>query len=150
MTIHGRKWLVLLVGLIFFIVDRYLKYFFLSQPSRPPIFIFHLWTNQNLAFGLPLSWGLRPIFYFFLVLIILIISGLFLRAWRRSLIFQSFALWFVLLGAISNTLDRFKYNAVIDFIDPGLLSIFNLADIMITLGVGLLCYDLFFSQKDLK
>lgn len=150
MTIQNRKWLVFLAGLIFFMVDRLIKYFFVSGLiSSPPPF-FNYWPNHNLAFSLPLLPGARLFFYFFLSLVILIIAGLFLRAWRQSETFTAGAFWLLLLGAVSNALDRFRYNAVVDFIDLRFWPVFNLADVMIVLGLGLLCYDLFYRQKVIK
>ncbi|NMB48084.1 hypothetical protein GYA13_01390 [Candidatus Kuenenbacteria bacterium] len=147
MTICNRKWLVLLVGLIFFMADRFLKYFFLLQPTQPPTPLFHYSPNPNLVFSLPLPSAVRPVFYFFLLLIIIILASLFLRAWHHSQLLSSFALWFILLGAVSNTFDRFRYGAVIDYLDLGLLSILNLADIMISAGLGFLIYNLFWKRK---
>ncbi len=150
MTICNRKWLVLLVGLIFFMADRFLKYFFLLQPTQPPTPPFYYSPNPNLVFSLPLLPAVRPFFYFFLLLIIIILASLFLRAWHHSRLLPLLALWLILLGAISNTLDRFRYGAVIDYLDLGLLSILNLADIMIIFGLGLFCYHLFYCKKVIK
>jgi len=60
------------------------------------------------------------------------------------------AYWLVILGAGSNLLDRFKYGAVIDFIDFKIWPVFNLADVMIVVGLGLLSYDLFFHRKNFR
>ncbi len=47
---------------------------------------------------------------------------------------------FVVVGAISNFIDRIWYGAVIDFIDFGFGSwrwpMFNLADVYVVIGVG--------------
>ena len=147
MTISNRKWLVLSAGLIFFMVDRLLKYIFVAGLISSKIPFLNYWANRNLAFSLPLLPAGRLFFYFFLCLILLVIAGLFLRAWRQSEILSAGAFWFLLLGAVSNALDRFKYNAVIDFIDFRFWPVFNLADVMIILGLGLLCYDLFWCRQ---
>jgi signal peptidase II len=41
---------------------------------------------------------------------------------------------FILGGALSNLIDRYRYGCVIDFIDIKIWPIFNLADIFITIG----------------
>ncbi|HRY63317.1 MAG TPA: signal peptidase II [Patescibacteria group bacterium] len=150
MTNNFRKWLVLLGGLIFFVADRLIKNIFAAGLCHSKIPFLKYWPNHNLALGLPLLPGTRLFFYFFLCLIILIVAGLFLRSYQRREILLTAAFWFILLGALSNALDRFKYNAVIDFIDLGFWPVFNLADVMIIFGLGLLCYNLFYCQKVIK
>lgn len=45
---------------------------------------------------------------------------------------------FILGGAIGNLIDRVLYGYVIDFIDVRFWPIFNVADISITVGIGIL------------
>ena len=58
----------------------------------------------------------------------------------------------VISGGISNLIDRFYYDAVIDFIFikvPLLnyLAIANIADIIITIGCLILTFELFFDDN---
>lgn len=46
-----------------------------------------------------------------------------------------FGILLILGGAISNIIDRLYFGCVIDFISLGTLSVFNLADAFITIGV---------------
>jgi len=60
---------------------------------------------------------------------------------------------FLLGGALGNFMDRLKYGAVIDFIDVHYKTfqwpVFNVADTMIDIGVGILIIKfLFFSEED--
>jgi signal peptidase II len=59
----------------------------------------------------------------------------------------SLALSCILAGAVGNLIDRIAYGAVIDFLDLHYLDFhwpaFNVADIAITLGAGLLILDEF-------
>ena len=48
------------------------------------------------------------------------------------------ALGLVLGGAISNLIDRLTFHAVFDFLDIHRWPVFNVADIAITIGGGLL------------
>lgn len=66
---------------------------------------------------------------------------------------KTLALSFILAGAVGNIYDRFAYGNVVDFLDfyygnyhwPA----FNVADMSITLGIGLWFYlELFHSKKD--
>ncbi|OGG95648.1 hypothetical protein A2V95_01510 [Candidatus Kuenenbacteria bacterium RBG_16_41_7] len=150
MTINNRKWLALSVGLIFFIADRLVKYLFVFQSINPGGSVFYYLENRNLAFSLPLPSFAAVVFYIFIFLIILTVISLFVNSWRCSRLAPPLAYWLVILGAGSNLLDRFKYGAVIDFIDFKIWPVFNLADVMIVVGLGLLSYDLFFHRKNFK
>lgn len=140
MTIIYRKWLVLLAGLIFFMLDRWIKSWLVAgQTLSRPSFLSYF-ENKNLAFSLPLPDFLLPIFYFFVILALLVLVGLFLASWRRSSLSQLTAYWLILVGAGSNLLDRFRFSAVIDFIDLKFWPVFNLADLLITAGIIILIF----------
>ncbi|MBU0689659.1 MAG: lipoprotein signal peptidase [Gammaproteobacteria bacterium] len=66
----------------------------------------------------------------------------------------SFALAFILGGALGNLIDRIAYGYVVDFLDfhaAGYhFAAFNVADSAITLGAGLLILDGFRSARHLK
>lgn len=46
----------------------------------------------------------------------------------------------LIIGALGNLLDRMIHGFVIDFISIGRFPVFNIADICITVGIGLLIY----------
>jgi signal peptidase II len=54
----------------------------------------------------------------------------------------------VLGGVLGNSLDRFFRHFVIDFVDFIIWPVFNLADMMIDLGVAILLFRLFFSKEE--
>ncbi len=60
----------------------------------------------------------------------------------------------ILGGALGNVIDRFTRDGVIDFIDWHYYNhhwpTFNVADIYITVGVGLLLIEMFFGKSDLS
>jgi signal peptidase II len=66
----------------------------------------------------------------------------------------SFALAFILGGALGNLIDRIAYGYVVDFLDfhaAGYhFAAFNVADAAITLGAGLLILDGFRSARHIK
>ncbi len=72
--------------------------------------------------------------------------------WRSSQILTNLALGLLIGGALGNAYDRFAYGAVADFFHfhVGSFSwyVFNLADVAIVAGVGLLLYEsLLLGQK---
>jgi len=71
--------------------------------------------------------------------------------WRAQSHIYGGGLAFILGGAIGNITDRLLYEGVIDFISLHAGGyywyIFNLADIWISLGVGLILFDAFFAHK---
>jgi signal peptidase II len=131
---------------IFFIVDRGLKMF--AQHQGPEsyfkiiknIFLFRFTPNPYISFSIPFSGILLNI------IIILIILGLILYVFylilnkkyshlnpqerKITVIF----LTIIIIGAISNILDRLLFGYVIDYLELKHFTVFNIADIMISVG----------------
>jgi signal peptidase II len=63
----------------------------------------------------------------------------------------SLSLSLILSGAVGNLIDRVRYQEVVDFLDFHLFSYhwpaFNIADSAITIGIGLMVYELLFHDK---
>ena len=123
------------LALGFFLLDRLTKYLSLALPETGvfyfPGFGLKLYLNPGLAFSLPMPLELIA----GLIIIILITLIIVWAKWYQEEKF--FLLWplsLIILGALSNLLDRFKFGAVIDFIDLWLWPAFNLADIYIVAG----------------
>lgn len=80
-----------------------------------------------------------------IALSLLVTAALWLWANRASKVFTSAALGLIIGGALSNALDRAVHGAVADFFHfhVGDFSwyVFNLADVAIVAGVGLLLYE---------
>jgi signal peptidase II len=109
------------------------------------------------------AWGLlqstsenvrRPFFLLVSVAAIVFIMTLYRRLQPR----QHALMWglpLVLGGALGNVFDRIRYGHVIDFVDVHLLykgidrhwPTFNVADIAICVGVGLMALDMFTSKR---
>lgn len=68
-----------------------------------------------------------------------------LTQWKQIMIKSVFVRWGVvvsLAGAVGNLIDRLRWGAVIDFIDVQIFPpIFNVADMAIVFGVGLLFWE---------
>ena len=129
------------MAVIFFIaLDRFFKVFsFANQASEfnllGEILKFSYKNNYYIAFSLPLAgWPLMILIA--LIIVILILFGL--ACLKKAQIFKAVALSLIIAGASSNLFDRLKYGFVIDYLDLKYFTVFNLADIMITVGVILL------------
>lgn len=138
----------LLVLAIFFISDRLLKALALFYPEKTIInnlLNFNFVPNYNISFSLPLNGPWLNILIS--GIIFAIIYFLTLNYKRLSgLEFISFIA--LLLGAISNLFDRFNYGFVIDYLDLRWFTIFNLADVLISISSIILLISLF--KKDSK
>jgi signal peptidase II len=104
--------------------------------------ITHL-RNPGIAFGMlrNMSEDIRLYFYIAVFVLVLVVIFFFLRRLDEEQRVFRYALAFVLGGAIGNSIDRFAYGYVTDFIavywpgNPDLLwPPFNVADSAITVG----------------
>lgn len=128
-----------------FIADRLSKIYILQNPSFGGFQggFFSLNLNQNIAFSLPLvSFLLYPL----IIVILIVLSWLWYKNFNR----QSILIWplgFIIIGALSNLLDRINYGAVIDFINVPYFTVFNISDIYISIGVVWLFWHSWFYKK---
>lgn len=123
---------ILLVSL--FVLDRVLKYYFISQGS----FI----INLGVALG---AISDKPNL---VIAIHFVITALLILYFYKSKLGNGMksALSLIILGSVSNFFDRFMYNGVVDYIDLWLFPKFNLADIIIVSGVLLLIFLEFYEN----
>lgn len=117
------------------LVVRYLTYDLVLAPI----------LNFSLVWNKGISWGMlnfeHPMMHNMVTGVIIFVTGLFLfytlleYRKRQSVVAETL----VLVGAISNIIDRFVYGAVVDFIEFHLGSwywpTFNVADVFIVMGV---------------
>lgn len=140
--------------LLIFIIDRFTKIYILKNPS-PDTWggFFDLHINKDMAFSLPMT-------YFLLYPIIVIILILLVWFWKKDYKRKSILIWpwgMIIMGAFSNFIDRIKYGGVIDFINvpyfiprffSGSTTVFNLADVYISVGViWILWYEWFYRKN---
>lgn len=57
---------------------------------------------------------------------------------------------FLVAGDLGNLIDRAFYRSVTDFIDFRIWPIFNLADICINIGIGLVLWDFWFKRRNVS
>lgn len=135
--------LFLVVFLLLF--DRFFKV--LSLKSEGGFFIipktlkFTFFPNQHLAFSLPAPQNFTIVLSIIIILMLSLYLFQSLKFGRRGL---ALALLAIVLGALSNLLDRLTHGFVIDYLHLWPISYFNLADLMI--GTGILYLVLFFKS----
>ncbi len=141
-------WLITMA--MFFLFDRYLKFLAITfWPNNQHdiiknILTFNFVPNYKIAFSLPLSGDWLKIF------ITIILSAIFLylliniKKLSRLEIISYFG---IILGSLSNLIDRLKYNYVIDYLDLKWFTVFNLADFLISVNVFILIIYLLKTKK---
>jgi len=144
-------WLILLGGIA---LDRISKILVMNNMELfehitviPHLLNFVYVTNDGAAFSMfsGQRWGL--------VLFTVLALGLLYFLWRfarkESQLFR-IAVVMIASGAVGNFIDRLIYSEVIDFFQFGFWTsfpVFNVADIFIVLGAGLIILDLFLNNK---
>lgn len=104
----------------------------------------HLVKNTGVAFGM--FKGYNSFFIVFNTLLLL-----FLLYYRRTVKsnLSFFALHLIIGGAVSNIYDRIRYGFVVDFIDLKFFpAVFNIADLSISVGVGMIILDGFLKKEE--
>ena len=136
---------------IFFLLDRYLKFIAITYwPNNTrqifgDLLKFNFVPNSNIAFSLPLSGVWLSVLI--AIIIVSITSYTILNAKHLSKL-EIFSLSGIILGAISNLIDRLQYGYVIDYLDLKWFTIFNLADTLISVSTVILVIYLLKTKKD--
>ena len=129
---------------MFFLTDRYLKFLAINLwPSYPRKIIGHFLTfnfvpNYHIAFSLPLG----GVWLNILISIIILAVLYYLKINHQHLSkLEIISFTGILFGATGNLIDRLEYGYVIDYLDLKWFTIFNLADVLISLStLALLIY----------
>jgi signal peptidase II len=96
-------------------------------------------TNSGAAFGIFPNQGN---FFIVIAVVVALAIVLYYRYLPTGNWLVRLSLGLQLGGAIGNLLDRIRYGHVVDFVDIGFWPIFNIADLAIVSGVGILAYCL--------
>ena len=115
-----------------------------SIPLLPPVLYLTCVYNSGAAFGLLANKTTL------LIGITLILAAGFVLAYRmlplgRVLVRYGVAL--IIGGTLGNLLDRVRLGYVVDFLDLRFWPVFNLADVAIVTGAGLLIWDIIISRS---
>ncbi len=134
-----------LVALLVIVADQATKAWAVDRLADGPIVIIDGWLNLRLVFNTGASFSFLAkggaIIGLLVIAVVVMIFFALREAGRRL---DAVALGLVLGGAIGNLLDRalrgdgFLDGAVVDFINVPFFATFNVADIAINVGVGLL------------
>jgi len=125
---------------MFFIGDRLLKTAAIARGQGISTPILGNWLqfryvpNTGVAFSLTFG-GEWLTIILSLIILCLLITIFYLKLKKSASNLTLLLLTFILIGAISNILDRYLYGAVVDYFDLKYFTIFNLADTMISIGV---------------
>ena len=141
------------IVVIFFVVfDRLFKGLAMKDVFNEPIQLvsnilsFNFSANYNIAFSLPLA---GPILEIIIIFIILFLIYNLIVLLKKHNLAEAGLMFIIILGAMSNFLDRFKYGYVIDYLDLKYFTVFNLADVMIVGGLVGLVWQLIKKKKQL-
>jgi signal peptidase II len=145
----------LITAVITFLFDQLSKWYVLNiihLNERDPMHIasfmdFAMAWNKGVSYSLLTSNSQEPLIALSLLLSVILLIWL-ARAKTRL---AAFALGLIIGGALGNALDRVLHGAVADFVllhwGDWSWYIFNLADVGIVVGVGLLIYDNLFGGE---
>ena len=145
----------ILVFLAIVALDQTVKYWAitsLQQIRSVPVIdgVLHWTYAENTGAAFSMLSGQR----LFLILIPLLVCGILLYLLLSKRVAHPLGRWalvFLLGGAVGNLIDRILHGFVVDFIDVRLINfaIFNVADIFVTVGAGMLIlYLLCFGEKE--
>ncbi len=136
----------MLIALLIILIDQLTKLLVvntMSQNESIPVInnIFHITYVHNFgaAFGLLAH---RTGFFILVTVVVLLFILTFLRYLPKEQKLLRAALVLQLGGASGNLIDRVRVGYVIDFFDFRVWPVFNVADIAIVFGIGLLILDL--------
>ncbi len=135
-------------GVFLFFLDRIIK-LYIDQFPFFSIKIFDWFQieqayNYGIAFGVPFNFWLLIILYIFILTALIV--GSVINVKQKNL-FSFGALFLIIMGAFSNLLDRIRFGYVIDYLYLKNFSIFNIADVMITVGAILYLYSNYVKRK---
>lgn len=135
--------------LVVFLIDQWIKHIIVGgfEYDSEAVSIALIY-NKGVAFSM-LSF-LGPILKYLQILLVIVIWIILLR--QRDLFVQNHYVFGIIFGAgCSNILDRFTYDGVVDYIHWHYVfdfpAVFNFADMMIDVGIGILVLKLLFLSK---
>lgn len=156
----SRYWIYGLITLLGVVLDQWTKHLIVQYIQSPadfkdvlPVLSIVRTHNMGVSFGMLSAYNLGPLFYG--VLTVGIIIFLIYMTWQNQRMLAQFSFVLMVSGAIGNLIDRLTYGYVIDFISVHWFSnyhfyIFNVADIFISWGAGLIILDTILEKRTSK
>ena len=134
------------IGILVFIIDQLVKHLVVSTmhlgQSLPVIKgIFHITyvLNPGAAFGMleHQRW-----FFILVALATVLLGAAFYKKLQQESFLMRSGAGLLLGGAVGNLADRIQSGLVVDFLDFRIWPVFNIADIAICAGAGILIFDI--------
>lgn len=141
-------------AIIVFIIDRIIKDIFFEKLSQGSFLLFKDFLggigfvnliNKGVIFGILINKNILIIVNF---LILFFLCFKVFEFYKTSNIKLCIIYFVIFLGGSSNLIDRIFYNGVLDYIKILIWPIFNLADVLIVVGVIFLSINLFYIGKE--
>ncbi len=141
------SFLIFFIGFGLIILDRITKWLILANPNlfQSHFVQLELFKNPKLYF-----WSINStVLYIVISAVLGLVVFLLIKTWHKNNTLLSFGLLLIILGGVSNLIDRIFCGYVIDWIRVFFLpiSIFNIADIMIVGGLVCLLIKVIFNNK---
>lgn len=129
---------LIIIGLVLIGIDQFFKFVVVNYLPQDGFFVLNnnlgiaSFQNPGVAFGLPMP---KVIMYIVIFLILYFLLQKFQQELKKMNFIVLFSLMLVISGAISNLIDRVFRGFVIDYIHLFNLSVLNLADLYIIIGI---------------
>jgi len=157
-----RKYLILVViSSVFIYLDQVTKAWATTAlKGKPQITVIENYFNLKYVTNKGAAWGMfgnmgeevRIPFFIFITIIASIALGYYYNKLKRKQLTLQISLSFVVAGMIGNFIDRVFVKFVVDFVDWHIgehhWPTFNVADIAISIGMGLLVIDFIIHRKE--
>ncbi|TMW74059.1 signal peptidase II [Alteribacter natronophilus] len=143
------------IALIIIVLDQITKWIVvqrMEQGESIPIIenVFHLTSHRNAGAAFGILQGQMWLFYIATAIVLVFVTYYIQTQGKYNPLFGT-SLGLVLGGAIGNFIDRLLFNEVVDFIDVYIgtynFPIFNVADMALTIGVGMLIVYVFIEDR---
>lgn len=156
----SRYWIYSLIILVGVVLDQWTKHLIVEYIQSPadfqdwlPVLSIVRTHNMGVSFGMLSAYNLDPIFYGVLTTSIIIFLVYMILKNQRIIAQLAFVL--MVSGAIGNLIDRFLHGYVIDFISVHWFEkyhfyVFNVADIFVSCGAGLIILDTILEKRTSK
>lgn len=111
--------------------------------------IFHITyiLNPGAAFGILEN---QRLFFIFIATIMILMTGYIYPRIPQKCKMLRLGVGMLFGGAVGNLIDRIKTGLVVDFLDFKIWPIFNIADIFIVVGVGMIIITMFYVDCNMK
>lgn len=136
------------------LLDQFVKYLIQANMELNhtiPIILdfFHITYIQNKGAAFSILAGRTEILILIPTIVTLLLLAYIVRRKRQDHWVLLLSLSLIVAGGIGNLIDRLSYGYVVDFLDFRIFPIFNVADIAVSCGCGLLLLYMFFIEPKL-